>query len=171
MESFGLGSVRTLKEYEDYAGLSFRLRKAQDYTVLCKEPPNPDAAFNWAGKIYTWMVRIALDRVALPTGALEDPTFWYIGVNGEDGAEIYRKDISKEQLDTLPSGQSELVIVCEFQSGSIPATWIVWPVSRSKGWLRKVEGRLLDGDYTIILEDNLNEEDHAPEAAIAASER
>jgi hypothetical protein len=46
-----------------------------------------------------------------------------------------------------------LVLVVEFQSGTIPATWSVWPVSRTLGWLSKIEGRLAEDDYTIILED------------------
>ena len=57
------------------------------------------------------------------------------------------------QLDTLPAGDAALVLVVEFQSGTIPATWSVWPVSRTLGWLSKIEGRLAEDDYTIILED------------------
>jgi hypothetical protein len=153
VESFGLGSVRTLEEYEEYAGLSFRLRKAQDYTVRYEEPPNPNAPSDWAGEIYTWMVRITLERSKLPEGALEDPLFWSIGVKSEDGSEIHRKDIHKDQLDTLRAGEAALILVVEFQSGTIPATWSVWPVSRTQGWLSKIEGRLAEDDYTIILED------------------
>jgi hypothetical protein len=153
VESYGLGSARTLRDYEDYAGLSLGLRKAQDYTVRCEEPPNPEAAFNWAGQIYTWMARIVLDRAAMPSAAFEDPIFWNVGVNNEDGVEIYRKDIPKEQLDTLPRDELQLLIVCEFQSGTVPATWSVWPVSRSQGWMGKIVGLLADEDYTIVLEE------------------
>ena len=39
---------RTIEEFEEYAGLSFRLRKAQDYTVRSEEPPNPKLDSNWA---------------------------------------------------------------------------------------------------------------------------
>jgi hypothetical protein len=154
VESFGLGSVRTLEEYESYAGLSFRLRKAQDYTVRYEEPPNPTAPSDWAGEIYTWMVRITLERAALPEGALEDPVFWYVGIKSEDGTEIHRKDILKDQVDTLPRDQPKLVLVLEFQSGTVPATWSVWPVSQSLGWLSKLEGRLAEEDYTIVMEDD-----------------
>jgi Glycosyltransferase (GlcNAc) len=46
--TFGLGSERTLAEYEDYAGISFRHRRVQRYTQLHRDPPNPPAAPNWA---------------------------------------------------------------------------------------------------------------------------
>jgi hypothetical protein len=154
VESYGLGSVRTLEEYEEYAGLSFRLRRVQDYTVRYEEPPNPNAPIDWTREIYTWMVRIALERTALPEGAIEDPVFWCVGVTSEDGTEIHRKDILKGQLDTLPADEPTLVLIVEFQSGTIPAAWGVWPVSRTRGWLSKIEGRLAEDDYAIVLEED-----------------
>jgi hypothetical protein len=39
------------------------------------------------------------------------------------------------------------------QSGSISAKWIVWPISRSRGWPKKIEGNLRDEDFTILLEE------------------
>jgi hypothetical protein len=45
---FGLGSERTLAEYEAYAGISFRHRRAQHFTRLHREPPNPPADLDWA---------------------------------------------------------------------------------------------------------------------------
>jgi hypothetical protein len=47
VNAFGLGNARTIEEYEEYAGLSFRLRKAQDFTVRSEEPPNPKAEADW----------------------------------------------------------------------------------------------------------------------------
>ena len=47
-------------------GLSFRLRKAQDYTVRSEEPPNPKLDANWAEEIYSWLVRIRLNSSEFP---------------------------------------------------------------------------------------------------------
>ena len=154
VESYGLGSARSLEEYEAYAGLSFKMQKAQDYTVRGGEPPNPEAAADWAGQIFPWMVRITFDRTALPAAALDDPEFWYVGVKDESRAEIYRQDIPQSQLATLSSDESKIVLVCEFESGTVPASWTVWPVSRSLGWLNRIEGTLLDEDFTIVLEED-----------------
>jgi hypothetical protein len=155
VDTYGLGMVRSLEEYEAYTGISLKLRKVQDYTVRCEEPPNPEAGSDWMGQIFTWMVRITLDRAALPVSALEDCSFWYVGVCGEDGNEIYRQDIPQSQLAALPSNEPTVVLICEFESGTIPASWTVWPVSDSLGWLAKLEGRLADGDYTIIMDDDV----------------
>jgi hypothetical protein len=43
--------------------------------------------------------------------------------------------------------------VCELQSGSIPVSWTVWPVSRTRGWLGKLEGKLREEDFTILLQE------------------
>ena len=98
------------------------------------------------------MVRILLDRATLPAGALDDPAFWYIGINDENHREIYRRDIPTAQLATLPTDTAEIVLFCELQSGTIPASWAVWPVSESQGWLTKLEGPLGEDDYTIVLD-------------------
>ena len=153
VESHGLGSARTLQEYETYAGLSFSLQKAQDYTVRSEEPPNPQADPDWAGQIFPWMVRIAFDRSALPSAALEDPLFWYLAVNDERRTEIYRQDIPPSQLAALPAADPSIVIFCEFESGTIPAAWSVWPVSRSQGWLNRIEGTLGEEDFTILMDE------------------
>lgn len=154
VDSYGLGSVRSLQQYEEFAGISLKLRKVQDYTLRSEEPPNPEAAPDWMGQIFNWMVRITLDRTALPTQALGDPAFWYVGVNDENHNEIYRQDVPESQLATLSTAEPKIVLFCELQSGTIPASWTVWPVSRSAGWLNKIEGTLGENDYSIVLDED-----------------
>jgi hypothetical protein len=153
VDRFGLGSVRTVEQFEEYAGLSFGLRKAQDYTVRSEEPPNPKVDANWVKEIYTWLVRIRLDSKQLSADNWRDFSFWYLGVHDEDHHEIFRHDLTPDELEPLSQQQPEIELVCELQSGSIPASWTVWPVSRSRGWLTKVEGTLREEDFTIRLEE------------------
>ena len=153
LDTYGLGSVRTLQQYEEYAGLSFSRCKAQDYTVRCEEPPNPEPSPDWADKIYPWLVRIVVRRSSLPPEFLDDPSFLYIGVHDSNQSELYRRDFPQSELEPLFGNAPNLVLVCEFQSGNIPATWTIWPVSRSRGWLTKLEGPLPEEDFTIVVED------------------
>ena len=154
VDAFGLGSARTIEEFEEYAGLSFRLRKAQDYTMRSEEPPNPKLDANWAQEIYSWLVRIRINSSEFPPDCWRDFSFWYIGVYDENHHEIYRRDLSPKELEPLAEQQPEIELVCELQSGSIPAGWTVWPVSRSRGWLQKIEGQLREEDFTILLEED-----------------
>jgi hypothetical protein len=151
VDPFGLGAVRTIADYEQYAGLSFRLRRAQDYTTRSEEPPNPPLEANWPDHIYSWLVRIHLKQEDLPGS---DYAFWYIGVHDEQGNEIYRRDLSQAEVEALPLHEPRLVLVCELQSGSIPASWTVGPVSRAHGWLKKLQGPFAEGDYAILQEED-----------------
>ena len=150
LDSFNLGTNRTLIEYERYAGLSFVHRKAQGYTMRAEEPPNPAAPEDWEGSVYEWIVRLPVPVLALPPGAWDDVSFWYLGVFDQLGNEIYRKDLTATDVAGLNRTELEMVLVCELQSDSIPAAWKVWPVSRTAGWLQAVDGVFAEGDYAIL---------------------
>ena len=139
-EQFGCGSARTFAEYESYAGLSFRHRSAQDATLRGEEPPNPPAPPNWPTAIRDWRVRIVLDRAALPPAAFSDPAFWYVGFHDAADGEIRREDAQGEELHRLLAADGKIIIERQFRSARQPATWTVWPHSRSGRWLEKVVG-------------------------------
>jgi hypothetical protein len=44
---YGLGTARTLGDYEEYAGISFKHRRIQEYTLRNLEPPNPPGSDEW----------------------------------------------------------------------------------------------------------------------------
>jgi len=153
VESFGLGQTRTLKDYEAYAGLSFRHRKAQAYTMRGAEPPNPDATPDWPDKIYPWIAKVRFMREQIPPGSLADPMLWSLSILDREGHEVCHRDVSAEELATFAAAQ-ELAIVCEFPSDTIPANWTLWPLTRSGQWLPKFGGQLSDDDFAILSEDD-----------------
>ncbi len=152
VRSFGLGQARTLAQYEAYAGLSFRQRKAQPYTVRAEEPPNPDPAADWAESVVPWIVKVKVQRRDLPTGSLDDPALWCLGIQDDRGYEICRLDITPEKLAPLYGLKEEISFICEFSSEAVPAAWTIWPVSRSQGWLARIGGHLEDDEFAILRE-------------------
>jgi hypothetical protein len=146
---FGLGTVRTREDYERYAGLSFELRKMQDYTRYAFEPPNPPSPADWPDRIYTWLARIAVNIIALSPGALDESSFWVVAIQDQDRREIRRHDFQRKDM-TVDGTESQIVLICEMQSGIIPATWSVHPFNRSTGWGTKLEGRFAETDFSII---------------------
>lgn len=154
VESFGLGRARTLAQYEIYAGLSFRHRKAQLYTVRGHEPPSPDVPADWTERIFPWMVRVTMQRSQLPEGSLDDPTLWCLSIQDDRGYEICRMDIAPDQLAPLQGGQDKISLICEFSSEAIPSAWTIWPISRTRGWLRKIGGCLEPDAFAILREDD-----------------
>ncbi len=133
---FGLGSERTFADYEAYAGISFKHRRAQDYTRAGLEPPNPPADPDWATHVRDRRVTVEVDLAQLPSAAVEDPTFWYVGVHDGEGRELYRRDLDSSELDRLlAAGESSIVLERCFESEAEPASWTVIPHSASCGWL------------------------------------
>ena len=149
-DRFGLGRVRSLADYEAYAGISFTQQKIQDYTRRSLEAPNPPPSPTWADEIYPWMVRILIDPKLMSPVAFRDPVFWYVTLQDEDRNEIYRHDFPPSELAAFTGQENRIALVCEFDSGILPAYWTVWPVSKARGWLSKLSGKLEDGDYAIV---------------------
>jgi hypothetical protein len=154
VDSYGLGEARSLRDYEEYAGLSFERRKIQTYTVRCGEPPSAELDPDWTAGTYKWMVRIHFDRNQLPKKAFESGCFWCVGVHDEIGAEIYRRDVQRSELEALTGDEPTILIVCELESAVLPASWSVWPVSRTQGWLHRLSGNLNEDDYAIVSDDD-----------------
>ena len=42
LDKYGFGNIRSLYDYEKYAGICFKSRNIQQYTLDNKLPPNPD---------------------------------------------------------------------------------------------------------------------------------
>lgn len=150
LERFGLATVRTRADFENYAGISFHLRKAQDYTRRALEPPNPIASTDWPDNIYTWLVRVVVERTLLPSAAFHRLGFWMVAIKDENRSEIYRRDVTSLELEAFTGAESQIILICEIQSGIIPASWAVWPFSRGEGWGNILEGGLSDSDFAII---------------------
>lgn len=137
----GLGTARSFADYEAYAGLSFRHRRAQDYTRASLEPPNPPAAPDWAEQTRSYAVDITVDRRALPA---DDCAFWFVGFHDEQGREIFRLDADRAEMTRSLESQDGpwLTIRRSFESQSTPVKWIIWPHSRSGEWLDRLEGEI-----------------------------
>lgn len=161
VDSYGPGSARSLAEYERYAGLSFAARKIQDYTRRSLEPPDEQASPTWQDQIYTWMVRVLVDPKRLSPAAFSDQLFWYVTLQDEQRNEIYRHDFPASALTGFTGMESTIALVCELESGILPVYWTVWPVSRTLGWLPKLNGTLAEDDYAIIHPDEDGSEDDA----------
>ena len=135
---YGLGNVRTLRDYEKYAGLLFEKRSAQEYTLQKKYPPNPEINDDkeWL-KSFSSMFEheIILEKNNFTE---EDYDFWAIIYHDENGQEIYRKDADETEIKTLL--KNEIKIKRQFLTYRKPKSWTVWSHSKSKEWLEKLEG-------------------------------
>jgi Glycosyltransferase (GlcNAc) len=141
---FGLGTERSLADYEAFAGISFAHRRAQDYTRHHLEPPNPPADDDdWAVRTKDHTVRITMPASKLTSLAWTDAQFWYVGIHDGADEEIFRADADRDEIACLQSGEPEyIMLVRQFESTAWPARWTIQPWTAAEGWLDPIEGEL-----------------------------
>ena len=139
---YDFGTVRTLKDYEKYAGVSFAKRAVQKYTLDNFYAPNPvltDEEFeNSFLSIFKHCINISPTQVPL-----DDYDFWVISFENEKGETIYRKDADENEVNRYKKTTANFYDIWrEFQTESRPRKWVVWPHSKTKDWCEKITGDL-----------------------------
>lgn len=138
---YGLGNVRTLRDYEKYAGLLFEKRAAQEYTLNKNYPPNPE--YNTEKEWLESFTKNFNHCITLDTNELteNDYDFWAVTFHDQSGKEIYRKDSTEEEIiNYLKIG---FVNICrEFLITEKPKSWSVWVHSKSKEWIKQYTGNI-----------------------------
>lgn len=140
---YGFGTVRTLRQYEEYAGLCFKDRSVQQHTVDHKYPPNPTYGTEEEFKasflsIFKHCIDIGYQQVTET-----DYEYWVVAFHDKDDNTVHRKDADKSEIERMLNDPDKYCKVWrEFQAASRPAYWVVWPYSTSKGWCERITGTL-----------------------------
>ena len=143
---YGFGPHRTLRDYEEYAGLLFSRRAVQQDTLDKKYPPNKSIS-EFASE-EEWMDSFAsifkhcidIDYKSVPE---DDYEFWVVAFHDENDNTIHRKDADLNEIKRVmndPDGYGK--VWRDFQTAVKPKYWVVWPYSTSKGWCERLTGNL-----------------------------
>lgn len=140
---YGFGSVRTLQDYERYAGIKFNIRGIQQYTLDNNIAPNPLISDPMEYhksflSIFKHCIDIGFDQIPL-----DDYNVFVVAFEDENGVEIFRGDADVEEIQRIktdPDGYGK--IWRSFNTLVKPKKWIVWPHSISKGWQDRMDGNL-----------------------------
>jgi glycosyltransferase involved in cell wall biosynthesis len=135
---YDFGTERTLEDYERYAGLSFKKRAIQQYTLDNKLAPNPPLFGEDFEKsflsIFKHCIDIGFDKVPET-----DYEFWVVAFHNEKDDTLFRKDADLNEIKQIKSDVDGYGKVWrEFQTESKPKYWVVWPYSTSKGWCERL---------------------------------
>lgn len=117
---YGLGTVRTHRDYEVYAGISFKNRKLHPNTWKGIDPPVNDTT-EW-DKIEE--VEYNYELSIPPT---EDFKYIYVGIEDDRGQVLYRQEI----LNYTP------LLKVKFKSFDTPYKWVYWPVDKRGNWYNR----------------------------------
>jgi hypothetical protein len=131
---YDLGTTRTHRDYELYAGIDFSNRLLQVVTTDGIEPPcefiNNDewaAGFN---KQYNLTFKWSETDVEM----CDDIQFVYFGLENSTGDVLYRYDAPLNSAELL-----HRIFKKSINSTSKPSKLVIWPYSISGGWLKKTE--------------------------------
>ena len=121
---YGLGTERTLAEFEAFTGYDFKGRRQHEDTVACVPPPTTTDDHKMCSHrsvLLNWSSDLELpDNCRFVAYIVED----------EDGKVLWRKDVHKE--DDFQAG-----LKAEFVSAKPPARLIVWPNTEDLKWWNK----------------------------------
>ena len=139
---YDFGKKRTVEDYERYAGICFKKRAVQKYTIDNNLAPNPplygeELEKSWL-KIFKHCIDIRYDQVPE-----KDYDFWCVAFKDKDGKDVYRKDADRDEINRMFNDPDKYCKVWRsFHADEMPSSWIVWPHSISKGWADPINGQL-----------------------------
>ncbi len=142
------GNVRSLYDYEKYAGLEFSTRRVHNKTIEKVMPPvslDDISHKNGLARFH----RMCID-IYRPTFTENDYNVWAVAFEDASGKEIYRQDATPDEINSIlniPLEQDKFSHIWRnFYADELPVRWVVWPHSISKGWQERLTGEFsLDG--------------------------
>jgi hypothetical protein len=145
ISGFDLGTKRTHREYENYAGIDFGNRILHPSTLEGLNPPTI-IDFNdidWRSiKLDTYDLDIDWkndwDKINSQVSCNCQLQFIYLGVEDEEGKLLQRYDLS----DSNYLNGSITSIKLTFESYTKPFKYVLWPYSKNGEWLEKIDDYL-----------------------------
>lgn len=138
---YGFGTERTLRDYEEYAGMDFALRGIQQVVLDKKEPVWP-VGRSWTPEEWKASIVGSHDiHICVHTSRFDrtitDYEFCYVGAHDANG-EIFRKDLTgAEFMSYLKEDWVNYRFI--FNADRTPTYYTLWPRSISKDWQAKVD--------------------------------
>jgi hypothetical protein len=139
LSEYGLGPVRTVRDYEKYAGINFKKKSFQQWTIDNKFPPNPqfETEEEWENSfVRSFYYLVTVNRHDLPEN---DYDFVLIAYDDENGNGIYSKSIDGHDLQRFLNGDGPIHYEEMFLTDKEPSRVVYWAHSPERGWVEKKE--------------------------------
>jgi len=143
--SFGFGNVRTLDDYERYAGISFSKRGVQQHTLDKKDAPNPvfEDELEYQNS-FSFPFKHCID-IYFDSVPHDDYDVWAVAFEDENGNELCRMDANEDEIKRMKTDPDRFCRLWRsFDTVIRPYKWVVWPHSKSEGWVNRMEGTLYE---------------------------
>lgn len=140
-KQYDLGTIRSLRDYELYAGLDFQKRLVHKYCADVRgDSPDPYkmSEQEWInGMMYPYMVTIEWDLNKIPDNVEFD--FWFVGFENKDGLLLYRKDFNHDDpiYQQFFNKQSNTYTI-KFCAEDRPNHCVIIPYIQNQGWSDRI---------------------------------
>ena len=142
MTGYDLGTVRTLRDYEKYAGINFKNKSFQKWTVDHKFPPNPfiEDDEEWEKSfMFSFYHLVNIERDQLPG---DDYDSILVAFDDESGMGINSKSITGGQLKNFIANGDPIHYEEMFLTDKNPSRVVFWGHSNKRGWAERVEHKI-----------------------------
>ena len=139
LTGYDLGNVRTLRDYEKYAGVHFKKRSVQKYTADNGFPPNPliEDENEWENSFMkSFYHLVTIHRHDFPAN---DYRHILVAFDDENGLGINHKFITGPQLEHFMKTGQQIHYEEMFLTEIEPKRVVFWGYSNERGWLERVE--------------------------------
>lgn len=139
LTGYDLGTVRTLRDYEKYAGIHFKKKSFQKYTKDNKFPPNPviENEQEWEDSfMYSFYHLVNVERKDLPEN---DYNSILICFDDDTGTGIHSKSIEGTNLQRFMNGHGPIHYEEMFMTDKKPHRMVAWAHSEARGWSERYE--------------------------------
>lgn len=138
LQEFGLGRERSLRDFELYSGIDLLNKRIQRTTVTGMDPPcKYENEAQWTGE-YMKDYNITASWDVNEIEKCEDYDYWYFSVEDEAEQTLHRQDLRLEHdADLIAFKKNFKKIAFRVVGDKTPKKLCIWPVSKSRGWLKK----------------------------------
>ena len=142
LTGYDLGTVRTLRDFEKYAGFHFKKRAVQKYTLDNNYPPNPLIVDDelWEQSFMTSFYHlVTIHKHDFPG---TDYKHILVAFDDESGNAINSKYITDHQLKHFIDTGENIHYEEFFLTDVKPARVVFWAYSEERGWCERVEHKI-----------------------------
>ena len=139
LTGYDLGTVRTLRDYEKYAGIHFKKKSFQKYTKDLKFPPNPiiEDEQEWEDSfMFSFYHLVNITKEVLNR---DDYDFILVAFDDDKGESIHSEFISDNRLKRFLERGETIHYEEMFHTDKKPTSLVYWGHSIERGWAEKEE--------------------------------
>jgi hypothetical protein len=142
LTGYDLGTVRTLRDYEKYAGIYFKKKSVQSYTIENKFPPNPyiENDEEWENSfVKSFYYLVNIERHELSENDYDNIL---VAFDDANGIGIYQTSVRGAALDNFLNNGIPIHYEEMFLTDKIPTRVVYWAYSNTRGWAERVERQI-----------------------------